>query len=316
MIAFYNSLIYYLSDHNILILGTPIKMSYAQNQTDLPIDNTQLASQDTKNNSKTKNDFALAWKDAVIGFGNYKLWTFMGLSEIRRRYRRTAIGPFWTSISLGLFIACMGYLLSAVWHNDAQDFLPYFCSGYICWILIQSIITESCTAFTSSETFIKQVSLPFFTYACLIAWRNIIIFFHHLVILALVMVYAKGSINLNTLLIIPGMMIIFFTGSWVAVFLGMACARFRDIHQIIISLLQLAMFVTPIMWRPEQIGAKGILVSSINPIYHFICLIRLPLLGQAPSPLNWTVALSVSFFGAVITIMLLAKNYRKIVFWL
>jgi len=258
----------------------------------------------------------LALQDVVSGYFNYKLWSFMGLTEIRRRYRRTVIGPFWTTLSLGIFVGCMGYLLSAMWHNDPKVFLPYFCSGYISWILIQTIIMESCVTFTSTEAFIRQISLPYSTYACLITWRNIVVFFHHLVILALVFLYAGTSINFNILLAIPGLVLIFFTGSWMAILLGMICARFRDIQQIIGSILQLAMFVTPIMWTPEQLGAKGLLLAKLNPYYHFICLIRLPLLGQVPSLLNWSAALLVTSVGAIVTLLLFAKNYRKLVFWL
>lgn len=290
-------------------------MSYSPNHSNIALSNITDIDENPKVQAAT-NDFLLAVKDVFIGLKSYKFWTFMGVSEIRRRYRRTVIGPFWTTLSLGVFIGCMGYLLSALWHNDPVEFLPYFCSGYISWILIQTTIMESCATFTSSESYIRQVSLPYTNYACLIAWRNIIVFFHHLVILALVLWYAGVGVNFNTLLLIPGLTLFFITATWVAILLGMVCARFRDVQQVINSLLQLAMFVTPVMWKPNQLGAKGMLVSSINPLYHFISIIRLPLIGEAPSLLNWSVAFGVTVVGAILTLMFFSKNYRKLVFWL
>lgn len=261
-------------------------------------------------------DFGLAWRDLVDGLANYQFWTFMGFAEIRRRYRRTVIGPFWTTLSLGVFIACMGYLLSVLWHTNAKEFLPYFCSGYIAWILLQTIILESCSNFTNVALFMRQISLPFTTYACIVAWRNVIVFLHHLVILALVLMYAGVPLNTNMLLLVPALWIIFFTGTWVGILLGMLCARFRDMQQVITSLLQLAMYVTPIMWQPEQLGSKAQLIMQINPLCYFVDIIRLPLIGQAPSAATWAIAGLISICGAGLTLIFLGKNYRKIVFWL
>lgn len=291
-------------------------MGYAPNSSDVVLNISGDVNTISKESLIARNDFLLAVKDVFAGLTSYKFWTFMSLSEIRRRYRRTVIGPFWTTLSLGIFIGCMGYLLSAVWHSSPVFFLPYFCSGYISWILIQTTIMESCVTFTSSESYIRQVALPYTNYACLIAWRNIIIFCHHLVILLIVLWYAKVAINFNTLLIFPALVIFFITATWVAILLGMVCARFRDIQQIINSLLQLAMFVTPVMWKPEQLGPKGALVSAINPLYHYTSIIRLPLIGEAPSALNWYVTIGVTLIGAALTLMFFSKNYRKLVFWL
>ena len=265
---------------------------------------------------KEPNDLFLALNDFIRALKNYKFWMFMGAAEIKRRYKRTVIGPFWTTLSLAIFIACMSYMLSAMWHSKTEDFLPYFCSGYICWTLMQTCIIDGCNTFINTEVFIRQINLPYSNYAFLMLWRNFIVFAHHLAILLIVLLYSKVSININFLLVIPGLMILFFTGAWLAIFLGMICARFRDIQMVIVSLLQLAMYVTPIMWRPDQLGPKGILLAKINPLSHFISIVRLPLIGQAPSLLNWSAAIIFTVIGATLTLLFFAKKYRRLVFWL
>lgn len=210
----------------------------------------------------------------------------------------------------------MGLMLSAAWHTSPKSFLPYFCSGYICWMLIQNVLAEGCTTFTAPGSFVKQISLPYTTYACLLTWRNVIVLFHHLLILVLVLAYAGITPNANFLLFIPGLTLVFLTSVWVATLLGMACARFRDVQQIVTSLLQLSMFITPIMWKPEQLGRQGTIVADLNPLFHFVSIIRLPLIGEAPSLANWIWASTIFVLGASFTTLLLAKNYRRLVFWL
>lgn len=274
-------------------------------------------SYETNSPPQISGNWNLALTDIREGlFSKMSLWLYLGMIDTRRRYKRTVIGPFWTTLSLGLFIGCMGVLLSTAWNNPVTDFLPYFCSGYICWMLIQSVIAEGCTTFTAPGTYILQISLPYTIYGCLLVWRNVIVLFHHLVIMALVMMYSHMPLNINHLLFIPGLLLVFFTSVWVSMLLGMACTRFRDIQQVVTSVLQLAMFVTPVMWKPAQLGIRGILAAKYNPLYHFISIIRLPMIGEAPSLQNWLWCLSIFAIGAAITTALFARNYKKIVFWL
>lgn len=262
------------------------------------------------------SNFEMAKQDFISGLKNIGLWHYLALTDIRRRYKRTVIGPFWTSLSLGIFVLCMGVLLSGLWGTDPKTFLPYFCSGYVCWILMSTIIGEGCQTFIANATFMKQLAIPYFTYTCLITWRNLIVFAHHLVILALVMIYCGKTINTNIVFIIPGLCIFFITSVFLCMLLGMICARFRDVKQIIDSTLQLIMFVTPIMWSPGQLGRKGVILTNINPVYHYLSLIRLPLIGEAPELKSWLICLILTTLLGLFTFVLLSKKYRNIIYWL
>ena len=49
-----------------------------------------------------------AWQDLFHGLLRWELWSRLGFLEVKRRYRRTIIGPFWSAISLGIFVSAMG----------------------------------------------------------------------------------------------------------------------------------------------------------------------------------------------------------------
>jgi len=257
----------------------------------------------------------MAIKDVLQGFQKFRLWHYLAVTEMRRRYRRTIIGPFWASLSIGIFIACMGGVLAGLWNSDPKTFLPYFSAGYICWMLMSALISEGCTTFTANEGFLKQLSIPYLIYACLTTWRNFIVFAHHMLIFVLVLWYCGHPINMNILFAIPGMAIIFFTAVWTCMLLGMLCARYRDIQQIVNSLLQLTMFVTPIMWKPDQLGARGQFYTQFNPIYHYISIVRMPLLGEVPSMQTWIITIVGTCILGLITFELFAKKYRTLIYW-
>jgi ABC-type polysaccharide/polyol phosphate export permease len=260
--------------------------------------------------------YKVAMADVLNGVAGWRMWGRMGWAEVKRRYRRTLIGPFWTSLSLIIFVGTMGFLYATLWHQPPQSYLPFLCSGMICWVLVSAIITEGCGTFTANSGLLTQMPFNYTTLACIIVWRNVITFLHNLVVYALLALPLGVPVTLDTLLFFPGLLLIALNGVWIANLLGMACARFRDIQQVVSSLLQVAMFVTPIFWSPEQLVGRGQIFTEINILYHLVDIVRAPLLGKAPAPLSYAVVLGLAVIGWATMLYLFSRFRRRVVFWL
>ncbi|OGV29519.1 MAG: hypothetical protein A3E88_00285 [Legionellales bacterium RIFCSPHIGHO2_12_FULL_35_11] len=248
----------------------------------------------------------------------WNIWFYMATSEIRRRYRRTLLGPFWVTLSVSIFIGAMGVIFPILWHTDVKMYLPFFASGFIVWSFVAACITESSGTFLDVAGILKQVSLPYSVYSNTVVLRNFLILLHHFFVYVVIVGIFKVPININTILIVPAMMILCFTASWISILIGLLVTRFRDIKQIVTSFLQISLFVTPIFWMPSQMNLswKTRLIVDINPLFHFVSIVRAPLLGQPPSSLSWMVAIGVSIIGWIITMKVLSRYYRHLVFWL
>jgi len=261
------------------------------------------------------NEACLDYWDGLL---HWRMWSYMAFADIRRRYRRTLIGPFWTTLSLAIFIISMGFLFSTLWKTDIKTFLPYFSSGFICWTFTATIITESCSTFTSVEGLLKQIALPYSCFSWLVIARNFLVFLHQVVIYICIALAFHIPITPYTFLIVPGFLLVFITASWLAILLGLFCARFRDMQQVVSSLLQISMFVTPIFWPVSQLGGgfKSYLLVNANPLYHYVSVIRQPLLGLAPSLMSWLVVGGVTIVGWLLTMVILTKKHQNLIFWL
>ena len=110
-------------------------------------------------------------------------------------------------------------------------------------------------------------------------------------------------------------MIICATGGWVSILLGMICARFRDVPQIVASFIQVAFFLTPIIWKPELLVDR-IGFVQFNPFFHFVELIRAPLLGNAPNTISWIVTLGITLAGWLITFIIFRRFRNRIAYWI
>jgi ABC-type polysaccharide/polyol phosphate export permease len=256
-------------------------------------------------------------EDLLHGLQRYDLWGRIGFMEIKRRYRRTLIGPFWSTISLAVFIAVMSAVGVGLWKQTVREYMPFLASGMMVWLLISTMISESCTLFINSQHLFSRMRIDYSILAFALVWRNLVGFLHNLTAYLLVAVVAlPGLINLSLLWIIPGLFLIAVNAVWVALLLGMACVRFRDVQQLIISLLQISMFVTPVFWPPHLLtGTTKLVFVQLNPLYSFIEVVRAPLLGQTPMLSAYVMIAAVTLVGWTVTFKAFSSFRKRIAFW-
>ena len=101
--------------------------------------------------------FRRAFKDLRDGFAQRELWLSLGWQDIKQRYCRSVIGPFWITIATGVQAAAMGILYSALLDIPLDEFLPYVTVGLIVWNLISASILEGSEVFIANEGLIKQL---------------------------------------------------------------------------------------------------------------------------------------------------------------
>ena len=260
----------------------------------------------------------LAIRDLLDGLIKWRIWMTLSYQDVKLRYRRSILGPFWITISMAITTYSMGYLYSHLFHTDLQTYFPFLVSGMLSWGLISQQISDLTEAFSGSEGLIKQIKLPYSLYIHRVVSRNIIIFFHNiLVIVPIIAIFHEvAKINLNTLLIVPGLMILYINALTFGLIFAMIGARYRDIAQVIKSLIQVAFFLTPVMWSPDILPAKDRWIVFLNPFYAFVEVIRKPLLGMYPSMGTLIMAAVITVLGFFACMAMFSKYRSRIVYWL
>ena len=258
---------------------------------------------------------AIALLDLVEGARTSHLWGLLGWQDIRRRYRRSIIGPFWLTISMGVLVAVLSILYGALLKVEIAEYAPFVALGFIVWTMISALIIDGCAAFTSAESMIKQVDLPLSVHVYRVVWRNLLIFFHNFAIFVVVAVIFSIRPGWAGLLIVPGLVLLCLNGLWMGLLFGLISARFRDVPPIMDSIVRIAFFVTPIIWMPELLPDRAVLLD-LNPFYHFLELVRAPLLGQTPELASWLAVLGVMVAGWLVTFVLFCHYRCRIAYWI
>ncbi|OGT51004.1 MAG: hypothetical protein A3E84_05775 [Gammaproteobacteria bacterium RIFCSPHIGHO2_12_FULL_42_13] len=265
-----------------------------------------------------KSQTRLAWEDLKEGLVRWRVWYMLAYQDIKLRYRRSFLGPFWLTISMAITVYSMGYLYSYLFHMNIHDYFPYLVAGMLGWSLVSTTITDLIEAFSYPEAMLKQIKLPYSIYVHRVVTRNIIIFFHNILIMApiLIIFHQVAKLNACFLLLFPGLLIIYFNALCYGLVFSMIGARYRDISQIIKSLVQVAFFITPIMWTPEILPPSKRFIAYLNPFYSFIELVRQPLIGHTPTTLNIIVVAVITIIGIVASYFVFPARRSRIIYWL
>lgn len=257
-----------------------------------------------------------ALQDIWSGLHAWRLWTLFGFNDVRMRYRRSTLGFFWASLSMGIQVLVTGFVMAFLFHITLQRYLPFICIGLVLWGSLTTIISEGAMAFISSSELILQVKRPLFVYLLQVVWRNIIVGAHTIVVFFVVAFLFGLFPGPTYLLAIPGLILFLLNCVWMAGVVAILSTRFRDIPLIVTNAFMALFWLTPVVYELDQMSGTMKTLISYNPLYHVLEVFRAPLLLAAPSAVNWLVATGTAIVGWMFLILLFARTRKRIPFWL
>jgi lipopolysaccharide transport system permease protein len=257
----------------------------------------------------------LALSDFSRAIFLWRLWVSMGWQDIKQRYRRSLLGPFWLTLSMAIMIGALGFLYGQLFGIELATYMPFLTLGFIIWGFISGVVNEGCTSLIAAEGYIRQVRLPFMLHVLRAVWRNLIMLAHNAVVFIPVVIIFQIWPGWSALLVIPGLALLIINAVWVTLLLGAVCSRFRDIAPIAASLVQVAFFLTPIIWMPELLRER-VMFAEANPFYHFVEILRAPLLGTVPPMLTYNVVMVVTIAGWAFTWLFFRRFRCRLAYWI
>jgi lipopolysaccharide transport system permease protein len=259
-------------------------------------------------NSTPKNDL-------IKGVYCFRIWGALGWHDIKQRYRRSILGPFWFTLSTAIMVAVLGSMYSLILNQEISSYIPFLAAGLVIWQFISTSVMEGCVVFIASSALIKQIDLPLTIHVCRAVWRNFIILLHSIPIVIVALLFF-GVMPTKAIYLLPfGLIILILNAVWVTVVLGILCTRYRDILPIVSNFLQVAFFLTPVMWSPDFLKKRE-WVAEYNPLYHLIEIIRAPILGGGIQVVSWVWSIGLIFFGFGLSQFLMTRLKKRIAYWI
>lgn len=241
-------------------------------------------------------------------------WRALAAGDIRSKYRRTMLGPWWITATNAITALIMGLVAGRFLGADMKTYLPHFMVSMTIWNFIATSLNESCYTLIGAGSMIKAVDMPILIHVMRMVQRNLIIFLHNLAIIPIIWLVYPWSIGFVTLLALIGMILVYVFVTVASIIISMICVRYRDIPPIMASVIQLLFFISPIIWSPAQIKG-GELVVALNPIGYLLALTRDPLMGIAPSLSSWVSGVALVAVLAAAMVFVYTRYRSRVVYW-
>ena len=265
--------------------------------------------------------FKRAFEDLSRGFGQRQLWLQLGWQDVKQRYRRSTLGPIWITVATGVMALALGLLYSVLFQMDLAEFLPHVAVGLIIWNFISGCIKEGSEVFIYNEGLIKQLPSALSVHIYRLVWKQLLFLAHNIIIWVILMIVFPRPLGWEILLALPALALLVVNGVWVTLLFGIIATRFRDVAPLLDSLVQLAFYMTPIVWTTatlEQQGgdvAERAKLAQINPLYHYLEIIRAPMIGEPIDAYHWWIVLGCTAAGLLLALLIMRQYRSRVPYW-
>ncbi len=263
-----------------------------------------------------RDDLARAVDDLSRSVKGLGLSWSLAWHDVVSRYRGSILGPFWITLSMAVMVLGIGFLYAELQNIPLATTLPFVALGIVFWGLISQTVIEGCESFVQASGMLSQTSLPMLTFVWRTVLRNLAALLHHLVIVVGVIAGFGLWRTMDLPLALAGVGLVLVNVSWMCLLTAIISSRFRDIPQIVMSIMQFSMFMTPVFWQPgERVGLMDV-VLTWNPFFHMLDAIRAPLMGVAPEASTFSILVVMALAGWAVAFGLFTATRRRIVHYL
>ncbi|WP_456621178.1 MULTISPECIES: glycosyltransferase [unclassified Bradyrhizobium] len=251
---------------------------------------------------------ATSWLDAV------RIAAALAWSDMRHRYVRSLLGPFWMSLQMAIVVAVLGSVIGQMSNASILARLPMLALSMTAWTFLNSVVLDATTALQNSASLIRDRALPPVIFLLQCTFRQALFALHNACVPLVLWLLLSPHDLFGAVAALPGLLLFVACTFALSLVLGAMATRYRDLKPIIESTLMLAFLASPVIWSSEMINHRST-VMRLNPLTHLFAVWREPLAGGHVDPASLAyvlVALALLILASVLTL----GHLRKAAFWI
>ena len=259
--------------------------------------------------------YKISFKDEFRALFTYwSLIRSLALVELKLQYKGSVIGVFWGGISFSVKVLVLTVVYSKVMSKPVGEYLPYLACGMLTWQYISSMVMEGGVFFTKNRAYLLQFRRPFSIFIGVGVLKNATLFFLNFILILPVLFYYCGFSVFGLSSFLFGFFLLSLLGVFCYYILGFLCLIMPDVRHMMQSVMTIGFVATPVLWSSESLEGSWVLLA--NPFYHFLNLLREPLLHQQLPVLSLIVTLAFLIFAFLLSFYILKRFGRKVLLWL
>ena len=238
-----------------------------------------------------------------------ELLYFLTWRDVKVRYKQTLLGATWAIIQPLFTMIIFSLLFGRLAGIKSDDFpYPLFAyAGLLPWTFFSNAVTASGNSLVGSSALITKIYFPRIIIPAAAVAAGLVDFILAFIVLIPLMFYYGVSLTPRLLFLPLIVVIITFLSAGVGMWMSALNVKYRDIRYALPFLIQLWMFVSPIIYPASMLGGKLKLVLAVNPLTGIIENFRASLLGQ---PMKWS-SLAISAAITLVVFLYSAYSFKR-----
>lgn len=238
------------------------------------------------------------------------------LFDISSRYTRTFLGPFWPVLAIAMGSVCISILWGLIFKLDLSVSIPHITTGFIVWFFVSGTVIEGVNCFINQSPTFLSTKLPISFYPLLVLMRGLLTFGQSLLVVILVnLVFPPTSLQ-NILWFIPVLVVSSINLFLMIYLLGFLTARYRDVGHLVISIMPMLFFLSPVVFKASFIGEGLEDLVYLNPLSSMIICLRDSLIGIALNVKSLSIQLVMILLQGLILMFIFHFKHKRLCFWL
>lgn len=235
--------------------------------------------------------------------------------ELKRKYRRTALGPLWGVLSNLLFAAVISIVFHETFGFELADYFVYAYTGYVVWVFLSDSVGQGGDAFMREAGYILNERMPLTFHILKHLLARIFTLALNLPILFAV-IFLSGHIDIKIIPLILGVFLLLINSFLYSVWGSFVSLRWRDYTQLVANIMRFVFFLTPIIWlhKEDEASFRSLLVD-LNPFSHFLSVVRGNIISGEVALSSWVVVLFVTLVNFLVAVYVFRKYRTKVVYW-
>ena len=175
--------------------------------------------------------------------------------DIRDRFTRTVLGPFWIVISNAALVGGIAVVFGGLFNAPIADYVTYVALGIATWTYISTVMTGSSKYFESGKNILFTYDLPWSMQITRRVLVEAMVFGIHLLVAIPIVLYTQTDLGLVSLFSIIGVFINLVFGYGIALIIASFGVRYSDLGHALESIMLFLFLFTPVFWLETDLGA-------------------------------------------------------------
>jgi lipopolysaccharide transport system permease protein len=227
-----------------------------------------------------------------------ELLAFLILRDIKIRYRQTILGGVWALLQPLIAMVIFTFIFHnlAGMNSDGSPYPLFAFAGVSVWTFFSTAVSQSSNSLIGNQQLVSKVYFPRFFIPVGAVGAFLMDLALSLVMLAGLLIYYHWPVTLAILQLPIFILGAILSATGLGLSLSAINVSYRDVKYAVPFLLQMGIFVTPVIYPVRYVPAKWQVLMGLNPMAGVVVGFRHAILG---SPASWSLmglSLAVSVF--------------------